>query len=227
VRFAVPVFPGSNCDLDCVHAIEDVLQEPVEPVWHREEDVSRFDAIILPGGFSYGDYLRTGALARFSPVMKGVKQAAESGKLVIGICNGFQILLEMGLLPGAMLTNYHLQFRCEMQTLTVENAETPFTCKYAPGEAIRIPIAHMSGNYFCDPSTLAELKQNGQIVFRYAGDNPNGSIEKIAGICNRKRNVLGMMPHPERAIADWMGSEDGKKLFQSMFAYWKENCGAA
>jgi phosphoribosylformylglycinamidine synthase len=210
-----------------VHAIEDVLQQPVEPVWHQEADVTRFDAIILPGGFSYGDYLRTGALARFSPVMKGVKEAAEAGKLVIGICNGFQILLEMGLLPGAMLTNDHLQFRCEMQTLIVENAETPFTCEYRQGQEIRIPIAHMSGNYFCDPATLSELKQNGQIVFRYAETNPNGSIEKIAGICNRQRNVLGMMPHPERAIADWMGSEDGKKLFQSMFAYWKENCGAA
>jgi phosphoribosylformylglycinamidine synthase len=213
--------------MDCVHAIQDVLGEPVDPVWHQERDLSKYDAIILPGGFSYGDYLRTGALARFSPVMEGVKQAAAEGKLVIGICNGFQVLLEAGLLPGAMLTNDHLKFRCEMQTLTVENNQTPFTVLFENGEQIRIPIAHMSGNYYCDEDTFLDLKRNGQIVFRYAGDNPNGSIERIAGICNRGRNVLGMMPHPERAIFRWMGSEDGKRLFQSMLTYWKENCGAA
>jgi phosphoribosylformylglycinamidine synthase subunit PurQ / glutaminase len=227
VKFAVPVFPGSNCDMDCIHAVEDVLGEPVTPVWHHESDLSSFDAVILPGGFSYGDYLRSGAIARFSPVMQGVKKAAADGKLVIGICNGFQILLESGLLPGAMLKNKNLSFLCEYQTLRVENAKTPFTLKYQEGERIRIPIAHQEGNYYCDEKTLAELEENGQIVFRYADENPNGSVQNIAGICNRKGNVLGMMPHPERAIHEWMGSEDGRRLFQSMLKYGKENGGAA
>ncbi|MBA4495488.1 phosphoribosylformylglycinamidine synthase subunit PurQ [Paenactinomyces guangxiensis] len=227
MRFAVPVFPGSNCDLDCLHAVEDVLGEPASPVWHHEDDLSMYDAIILPGGFSYGDYLRTGVLASFSPVMEGVRKAAEEGKLVIGICNGFQILLEAGLLPGAMMRNDHLKFRCDLQTLRVENTNTPFTKEYQPGELIRIPIAHVEGNYYCDPSTLAELERNNQIIFRYEGSNPNGSVDNIAGICNRHGNVLGMMPHPERAIFDWMGSADGTRLFTSMLQYWKENCGAA
>jgi phosphoribosylformylglycinamidine synthase subunit PurQ / glutaminase len=227
VKFAVPVFPGSNCDMDCIHAVEDVLGEPVTPVWHHESDLSSFDAVILPGGFSYGDYLRSGAIARFSPVMQGVKKAAADGKLVIGICNGFQILLESGLLPGAMLKNKNLSFLCEYQTLRVENSKTPFTLKYQEGERIRIPIAHQEGNYYCDEKTLAELEENGQIVFRYADENPNGSVQNIAGICNRKGNVLGMMPHPERAIHEWMGSEDGRRLFQSMLKYGKENGGAA
>lgn len=227
MKFAVPVFPGSNCDMDCIHAVEDVLGEPVTPVWHHESDLSSFDAVILPGGFSYGDYLRSGAIARFSPVMQGVKKAAADGKLVIGICNGFQILLESGLLPGAMLKNKNLSFLCEYQTLRVENAKTPFTLKYQEGERIRIPIAHQEGNYYCDEKTLAELEENGQIVFRYADENPNGSVQNIAGICNREGNVLGMMPHPERAIHEWMGSEDGRRLFQSMLKYGKENGGAA
>jgi phosphoribosylformylglycinamidine synthase subunit PurQ / glutaminase len=227
VKFAVPVFPGSNCDMDCIHAVEDVLGEPVTPVWHHESDLSSFDAVILPGGFSYGDYLRSGAIARFSPVMQGVKKAAADGKLVIGICNGFQILLESGLLPGAMLKNKNLSFLCDFQTLRVENAKTPFTMQYQEGERIRIPIAHQEGNYYCDEKTLARLEENGQIVFRYADENPNGSVQNIAGICNRKGNVLGMMPHPERAIHEWMGSEDGRRLFQSMLKYGKENGGAA
>ncbi|MBH8584570.1 MULTISPECIES: phosphoribosylformylglycinamidine synthase subunit PurQ [Thermoactinomyces] len=227
MKFAVPVFPGSNCDMDCIHAVEDVLGEPVTPVWHHESDLSSYDAVILPGGFSYGDYLRSGAIARFSPVMQGVKKAAADGKLVIGICNGFQILLESGLLPGAMLKNKNLSFLCDFQTLRVENAKTPFTMQYQEGERIRIPIAHQEGNYYCDEKTLARLEENGQIVFRYADENPNGSVQNIAGICNREGNVLGMMPHPERAIHEWMGSEDGRRLFQSMLKYGKENGGAA
>lgn len=227
MKFAVPVFPGSNCDMDCIHAVEDVLGESVTPVWHHESDLSSYDAVILPGGFSYGDYLRSGAIARFSPVMQGVKKAAADGKLVIGICNGFQILLESGLLPGAMLKNKNLSFLCDFQTLRVENAKTPFTMQYQEGERIRIPIAHQEGNYYCDEKTLARLEENGQIVFRYADENPDGSVQNIAGICNREGNVLGMMPHPERAIHEWMGSEDGRRLFQSMLKYGKENGGAA
>ncbi|SEN74043.1 phosphoribosylformylglycinamidine synthase subunit PurQ [Lihuaxuella thermophila] len=227
MRFAVTIFPGSNCDIDCIHAVEDVLNASVTPVWHQESDLSRYDAIILPGGFSYGDYLRTGVLASFSPVMEGVKKAAREGKLVIGICNGFQILTEVGLLPGALRRNSRLKFRCNFQTLRVENARTPFTCDYEQGELISIPIAHGEGNYYCDDATLAELKRNNQIVFTYAGENPNGSVSDIAGIINREGNVLGMMPHPERAILDWMGSKDGARVFTSMLQYWKENCGAA
>jgi phosphoribosylformylglycinamidine synthase subunit PurQ / glutaminase len=227
MRFAVPIFPGSNCDIDAIHAVEDVLKQPVSAVWHQESDLSQYDAIILPGGFSYGDYLRCGALASQSPVMEGVKKAATEGKLVIGICNGFQILLESGLLPGALLRNNHLKFRCSIPSLRVENNETPFTNQYDLGESIRIPIAHMEGNYYCDEKTLEELKKNKQIIFRYDGENPNGSVDQISGICNKQRNVLGMMPHPERAVFEWMGSSDGVRLFTSMLKYWKENCGAA
>jgi phosphoribosylformylglycinamidine synthase subunit PurQ / glutaminase len=227
MRFAVPVFPGSNCDIDCIRAVKDVLGRPVEAVWHQENDLSGFDAIILPGGFSYGDYLRTGAIARFSPVMEGVKKAVREGKLVIGICNGFQILLEAGLLPGAMLRNNHLKFRCDIHPLRVENNRTPFTLDYVEGEEIRIPIAHGEGNYYCDEATLAELERNRQIVFRYAGENPNGSVANIAGIINREGNVLGMMPHPERAVFEWMGSADGRRLFTSMLKYWEGKRGAA
>lgn len=227
MRFAVPIFPGSNCDWDCIHAVKDVLGESVTPVWHQESDLSSYDAVILPGGFSYGDYLRTGALARYSPVMESVIQAAQQGKLVIGICNGFQILQECGLLPGAMLRNDHLQFRCAISTLRVENNQTPFTVDYENGESIQIPIAHGEGNFTCDEETLRLLQENNQIVFRYAGENPNGSLDAIAGICNKEGNVLGMMPHPERAITDWMGSSDGIKIFTSMLKTWKENQGAA
>ncbi|RAL21461.1 phosphoribosylformylglycinamidine synthase subunit PurQ [Thermoflavimicrobium daqui] len=227
MHFAVPIFPGSNCDRDTIHAIEDVLDQPVTAVWHQDSDLKKFDAIIIPGGFSYGDYLRTGALAAQSPIMEGIREAADQGKLVLGICNGFQILLETGLLPGAMRRNDHLQFRCSISRLSVENTQTPFTLGFSQGEQIRIPIAHIEGNYYCDEETLQELQQKGQIIFRYAGENPNGSIDYIAGICNERRNVLGMMPHPERAIFDWMGSTDGVKLFTSMLQYWKENNGAA
>lgn len=221
MRFAVIMFPGSNCDRDCFHAIQDVLGLPVELVWHEEKDLSKYDVIVLPGGFSYGDYLRTGALARFSPVMEAVRQAAEGGKLVVGICNGFQILCEAGLLPGALRRNDHLEFRCDLQKLTVENNQTPFTMDYQSGEVIAIPIAHGEGNYYCDEITLHRLQENGQIVFRYYGTNPNGSVDDIAGICNERRNVLGLMPHPERAIFEWMGSIDGVRFFTSMKTYWE------
>ncbi|TCP69145.1 phosphoribosylformylglycinamidine synthase subunit PurQ [Baia soyae] len=227
MRFAVPIFPGSNCDWDCIHGVEDVLGEEVKPVWHQTSDLDGFDAVILPGGFSYGDYLRAGALARYSPVMESVVNAANEGKLVIGICNGFQILQETGLLPGALMQNNHLQFRCNFTTLRVENNQTPFTNQYKLGETIEIPIAHGQGNFTCDPNTLMELQANNQILFRYAGTNPNGSLDQIAGITNRNGNVLGMMPHPERAIVDWMGSADGTRLFTSMLQAWKENQGAA
>jgi len=218
MKFAVVVFPGSNCDIDAYKAIEDVLRQPVEYVWQDETDLERFDAVFIPGGFSYGDYLRTGAIARFTPVMEAVRHHAEAGKPVIGVCNGFQILLEAGLLPGAMRHNNLLQFRCEMVSLSVEANDTPFTRDYQVGQTIRIPIAHGEGNYFADDATIARLKVNRQIVFRYAGYNPNGSVENIAGICNERRNVVGMMPHPERAVHDWLGSSDGRGMFTSLMS---------
>jgi phosphoribosylformylglycinamidine synthase I len=226
MKFAVLVFPGSNCDLDAVKAVEDVLGEPVDAVWHKTTDLSQYDCIIVPGGFSYGDYLRCGAIARFSPVMEEVKKAAEQGKYVIGICNGFQILTESGLLPGALRHNDHLQFRCAISPLVVENNETPFTRDYEKGQVIRIPIAHGEGNYYVDEETLAKMNANGQVVFRYHEHNPNGSVERIAGICNERGNVLGMMPHPERAVHEWLGSADGRAMFTSILRTWKENHGA-
>lgn len=225
MRFAVVVFPGSNCDVDCFKAVER-LGEPVDYVWHTETDLTAYDAIILPGGFSYGDYLRAGAIARFSPVMGAVAKAAEEGKLVIGICNGFQILLESGLLPGAMLKNKGLKFLCQMEEIEVVNGKTPFTLDFMPGEKIRLPIAHGEGNYTCDEETYERLQRNGQIVFRYT-NNPNGSLGDIAGIVNEKGNVLGMMPHPERAVDSLLGSEDGMKVFTSMVRAWRERYGKA
>ncbi|MDF2959198.1 MAG: phosphoribosylformylglycinamidine synthase [Paenibacillus sp.] len=228
MNFAVLVFPGSNCDIDCYKAVEETIGQPVEYVWHTETDLSKYDGIIVPGGFSYGDYLRCGAIARFAPVMNALVQAAEQGKYIIGICNGFQILLESGLLPGAMLRNQSLKFRCHAAMLQVVNAATPFTADYKQGELINIPIAHGEGNYYCDDATLAELKANNQIVFRYeAGNNPNGSVDDIAGICNKAGNVLGMMPHPERAIHELLGSADGKRMFTSILSTWREKHGAA
>ncbi|EZP78374.1 phosphoribosylformylglycinamidine synthase I [Parageobacillus genomosp. 1] len=222
MKFAVIVFPGSNCDVDMYHAIADELQEEVEYVWHDEESLDHFDAILLPGGFSYGDYLRSGAIARFSNVMKAVQKAAEDGKPILGVCNGFQILLEAGLLPGAMRRNNSLKFICRPVSLKVENNETMFTSSYEQGEIITIPIAHGEGNYYCDEPTLKRLIENRQIVFRYHGENPNGSLADIAGIVNEKGNVLGMMPHPERAVDVLLGSADGLKLFQSIVKYWRE-----
>ncbi|MBU7594665.1 phosphoribosylformylglycinamidine synthase subunit PurQ [Metabacillus halosaccharovorans] len=222
MKFAVIVFPGSNCDVDMYHAIKDELGEEVEYVWHDETDLSQYDGILLPGGFSYGDYLRSGAIARFSNVMKEVVKAAEAGKPVLGVCNGFQILLEVGLLPGAMKRNENLKFMCRPVNLKVANNETAFTSAYAKDEVISIPIAHGEGNYYCDEQTLQTLKENNQIVFTYE-TNPNGSLVDIAGITNERGNVLGMMPHPERAVDELLGSADGLKLFQSIVKNWRES----
>ncbi|MGG1572610.1 phosphoribosylformylglycinamidine synthase subunit PurQ [Fictibacillus sp. NRS-1165] len=222
MRFAVIVFPGSNCDVDMLHAVKDELGAEAEYVWHDESNLDRFDGILLPGGFSYGDYLRTGAIAQFSNVMDEVKKAAEAGKPVLGVCNGFQILLETGLLPGAMRRNESLKFICKPETLQVVNAETMFSSAYEQGEEITIPIAHGEGNYYCDEDTLKQLEEEKRIIFRYK-NNPNGSISDIAGILNEKGNVLGMMPHPERAVSDLLGSADGLKLFQSIVKSWREN----
>ncbi|MGR6898016.1 phosphoribosylformylglycinamidine synthase subunit PurQ [Rummeliibacillus sp. BSL5] len=223
MKFAVIVFPGSNCDADMYHAIKDELGEEVDYVWHTEDNLDRYDGILLPGGFSYGDYLRSGALARFSTIMEQVVKAAEEGKPVLGICNGFQILLEAGLLPGAMRRNEQLSFICRNVKLKVENSQTPFTNLYTTGEVLSIPIAHGEGNYFCNDQTLAELKKENRILFTYHEENPNGSLENIAGIMNARGNVFGMMPHPERAVDALLGSEDGLKLFQSIVKSWRES----
>jgi phosphoribosylformylglycinamidine synthase I len=223
--FGVVVFPGSNCDHDCYHVLKHVLGVPAYFIWHKEENIDpAFKVIVLPGGFSYGDYLRTGAIARFSPVMKAVKRFAENGGLVIGICNGFQILLEARLLPGAMLRNKGLRFICRDVHIRVENNRTPFTKECKDGQVLRIPIAHGDGNYFATPELLRELNDNGQIVFRYCTQdgqitdsaNPNGSLENIAGIINKEGNILGMMPHPERASEEILGNTDGLYIFKSM-----------
>ncbi len=222
MRFGVIVFPGSNCDTDCYFALRDVIGVDVEYVWHSREITKRFDCLVLPGGFSYGDYLRPGIIARFSPVMQSVVEFANNGGLVIGICNGFQILLEAGLLPGAMLQNRSLQFICKYVYVKVENKETPFS--NLDKHVLRIPIAHMMGNYFIDPEGLESLEQNRQVVFRYCSEhgdvtdesNPNGAINNIAGIVNKDGNVLGIMPHPERCCESILGSTDGKLIFDSI-----------
>ena len=224
MKFGVVVFPGSNCDTDVKYAIETVLKQPVDYLWHQEGDVAGYDCLVLPGGFSFGDYLRIGAIARFSPIMKSVEQFAGNGGLVIGICNGFQILLEAGLLPGAMKMNDSLQFRCQDAYLKIENNETAFTNKIMPGHILRVPVAHGEGNYYADKSMVAELERNGQIVFRYSSSegavvpeaNPNGSTANIAGVINKEGNVLGMMPHPERCAETLLGGEDGKLIFESI-----------
>jgi phosphoribosylformylglycinamidine synthase subunit PurQ / glutaminase len=224
MKFGVVVFPGSNCDHDAFYAIGNVLKKPVEFIWHQSEDLKNCDAIILPGGFSYGDYLRTGAIARFSPVMNSVEKFAKSGGMVLGICNGFQILCEAGLLPGAMMRNGGLRFICRHVHIRVEQTDTPFSNAATKGQVLQIPIAHSDGNYTCDQSTLAELERNRQVVFRYttpigghdSAGNPNGSIANMAGICNRERNVAGLMPHPERAVESALGSTDGLVIFRSM-----------
>ncbi|ASA25586.1 phosphoribosylformylglycinamidine synthase subunit PurQ [Paenibacillus donghaensis] len=226
MKFAVLVFPGSNCDIDCYKAVEDTLGEPVDYVWHTATDLSAYDCILVPGGFSYGDYLRCGAISQFAPVMAEVAKAAEQGKFVLGICNGFQILTEAGLLPGALLRNNSMKFRCHDTVLKVVNNETPFTIDYAKDEEIIIPIAHGEGNYYCDEATLAELQANNQIVFTYS-DNPNGSVADIAGVSNVQGNVVGMMPHPERAANALLGSEDGKRMFTSILKTWRERYDAA
>ena len=224
MKFGVVVFPGSNCDHDTYHVISKVIGQPVDFIWHKQDSVAGFDAIILPGGFSYGDYLRAGAIAQFSPVMQAVKTFANEGGLVLGICNGFQILCESGLLPGVLLKNRDQKFICEHLNVRVEHTETPFTSGYKAEQVLRLPIAHGDGNYFCDDATLDELESNQQILFRYCDAqgnaskpaNLNGSRHNIAGICNANRNVLGLMPHPERAAEDALGNHDGLAMFNSM-----------
>jgi phosphoribosylformylglycinamidine synthase I len=224
MKFGVVVFPGSNCDHDTYHTISKVIGQPVDFIWHRQSSVADCDAVILPGGFSYGDYLRTGAIARFSPVMTAVKEFASRGGLVLGICNGFQILCEAGLLPGALIRNSNLKFICGHVQMRVEATDTPFTSRCQRGQVLSVPIAHGDGNYFCDSETLAELEREERIIFRYSDAtgavtqkaNPNGSLNNIAGICNRERNVLGLMPHPERASEELLGSSDGRIIFRSL-----------
>jgi phosphoribosylformylglycinamidine synthase subunit PurQ / glutaminase len=224
MKFGVIVFPGSNCDHDAYHVLSKHVGQPVDFIWHKDTDLSGFDAVVVPGGFSYGDYLRAGALAKFSPVMQAVKDFAAAGKFVFGICNGFQILCEAGLLPGALIRNRDLHFVCRHVNLCVVTDQTPFTRELKPGAVLSLPIAHGEGNYICDDETLDELKDEDRIVFRYSDENgevtdaanPNGSRSNIAGICNAKRNVLGMMPHPERACEGLLGSEDGRDVFRSL-----------
>ncbi|SNS83293.1 phosphoribosylformylglycinamidine synthase subunit I [Anaerovirgula multivorans] len=218
MKFGIIVFPGSNCDIDCYHVLKDVLGKDVEYIWHDTEELEDFDCIILPGGFSYGDYLRCGAVAQFSKAMEQVRLHAEKGKLVLGICNGFQILTEAGLLSGALVRNKNLKFICDTVALKVENNNTSFTSRYNVGEVIDIPIAHGEGNYVVDEDTLKKMKENGQVLFTYE-ENPNGSTFNIAGVCNARKNVLGMMPHPERAGEALLGNTDGIKLFQSIIDY--------
>ncbi|MCB0880377.1 MAG: phosphoribosylformylglycinamidine synthase subunit PurQ, partial [Thermoleophilia bacterium] len=214
---AVVVFPGSNCDRDALHAIDDALGlGSATAVHHEERDLVGFDAVVLPGGFSWGDYLRCGAMARFAPIMSEVRRVAAQGLPVLGICNGFQVLCESGLLPGALLRNDHLHFRCDIVDTTIDQADTPWTCAWADGDSARLPIAHGEGRYHADPDQLAALVRDRRIVVRYAGANPNGSALDIAGICSAERNVVGMMPHPERAVHDWMGSSDGVLAFESL-----------
>ncbi len=224
MKFGVVVFPGSNCDHDAYHALGQVLHQPVEFLWHQSEQVAGFDAIVLPGGFAYGDYLRTGAIARFSPVMRAVEKFARAGGLVLGICNGFQILCEAGLLPGVLTRNAGLRFICRQVHIRVETTDTPFTVEAKSGQVLKMPIAHAEGNYFCDEATLVELERKRQIVFRYttpegheeAAANPNSSLANIAGICNRERNVMGLMPHPDRSVEAALGSTDGLVVFRSL-----------
>ncbi|WCJ59253.1 phosphoribosylformylglycinamidine synthase subunit PurQ [Fontisphaera persica] len=231
MNFAVLQFPGSNCDQDCVHVLKNVLGHSAWLQWHKERSLGAADAVIVPGGFSYGDYLRTGAIARFSPVMQAVQEFAAQGGLVLGICNGFQILCEAGLLPGALVRNRSLQFRCEHVYLRVASAESPFTCLTPEGAVLRIPVAHGEGCYFADESTLAQLQANRQILWQYCtvqGElteraNPNGSLLNIAGICNAARNVAGLMPHPERASESILNGEDGRRLLESMMDWWQKH----
>ncbi|MEO1863458.1 MAG: phosphoribosylformylglycinamidine synthase subunit PurQ [Verrucomicrobiia bacterium] len=233
MRFAVLQFPGSNCDQDCVHVLGNVLGQDADYLWHKEESIGDADAVVVPGGFSYGDYLRTGSIAQFSPVMNAVKAFANAGGLVIGICNGFQILCEAGLLPGALVRNRSLQFRCEHIYLKVPTTDSPFTSEVPEGKLLRVPIAHGEGCYFADDEALAKLRADDQILFQYAtetGDltdeaNPNGSLLNIAGICNKGRNVCGMMPHPERASENVLGAADGRRVFESMLRHLEAKTG--
>ena len=224
MKFGIVVLPGSNCDHDCYHAVKHVMGQEAEYIWHKATELKSFDCIVFPGGFSYGDYLRTGAIAKFSPVLKEIKKFADKGGLVLGICNGFQILCETGLLPGVLMRNSGLKFICKSVTLRIENVNTPFTTLYSEGQLLDIPVAHADGNYFADNETLKSMSGNGQIVLRYStkdGDinseaNPNGSVGNIAGITNEKKNVFGLMPHPERVMESSLGGVDGYALFESI-----------
>jgi phosphoribosylformylglycinamidine synthase I len=226
------IFPGSNCDYDTLYVLKNVLKQNTLFLWHKEHDLKNVDCVILPGGFSYGDYLRSGSIAAFSPLMQEVKEFALNGGLVLGICNGFQVLLELGLLPGAMLRNINLKFLCQFVHLRVENEATPFTNKAKKNQVLRIPIAHYDGNFFAPPDKIREIKKNNQVVFRYSDAegqlseeaNVNGSLESIAGLRNKEGNVMGMMPHPERASEVLLGSEDGRFIFESMI-HWLESRG--
>lgn len=226
-KFGIVVFPGSNCDHDCYHAIKHVLGQDCEFLWHHEADVERFDCIVLPGGFSYGDYLRTGSIASLSPIMKSVEKFALAGNPVIGICNGFQVLVESGLLPGALIKNSSLKFVCKWVNVRVESNSNLFTANMNVGDVLEIPVAHGEGNYFCTPEELKGLRENSQIVFRYSNENgditsesnPNGSIENIAGITNKVGNVLGMMPHPERCAEEILNGTQGKLIFESIISW--------
>lgn len=227
MKFGVVVFPGSNCDYDTFHVLRDVLDKETTFLWHKDHDLKNCDCIVLPGGFSYGDYLRSGAIARFSPLIQEITEFAQKGGIILGICNGFQVLLELGLIPGAMLRNKNLKFLCQHIHIRIENDQTPFTRSSKAGLILKIPIAHFDGNYYATPETLVELKKNDQIVFRYSDPdgsiskmaNVNGSMENIAGLTNLDRNVLGMMPHPERASEALLGSADGKIIFESIIDY--------
>ncbi len=226
MKFAVIVLPGSNCDHDAMHVAKDVLGANAEMIWHKETDLRGADCVIVPGGFAYGDYLRAGALAKFAPIMDAVRKHANDGGLVLGICNGFQVLTEVGLLPGALMRNQHLRFLGRDVHLRTEQTDTPFTNLFTPGQVFRVPIAHGEGNYYADEATLDELERNGQVIFRYCDEegrltgeaNPNGSARHIAGICNRTRNVLGLMPHPERCAESILGNADGLLVFKSIAA---------
>jgi len=230
MRFGVVVFPGSNCDADCYHVVDKVLNQPVQYLWHGDEELKNIDCVILPGGFSYGDYLRTGAIARFSPIMDKVIEFGKKGGLILGICNGFQILTEMGLLPGALIRNPSLRFQCHNTYLRVERTDTAFTGMYSPKQVVQVPIAHGEGSYVTDRDTLERLEKDGLVVFRYcsAGGeitpeaNPNGSLNNIAGIINEKGNILGMMPHPERCSEEVLGGIDGLNIFKSLLKWWEE-----
>jgi len=229
MRFGILVFPGTWSDTDCYYAVKDVLKQDAEYVWHQDTNLDSFDCVIVPGGFSYGDYLRPGAMARFSPVMEALNKFADSDRLVIGICNGFQILCEAGLLPGALLRNQHLEYRCQWSYLRTERDDTPFSLRCQSGQLLRVPVSHGDGNYFADPETLATLEEEGRVLFRYSdlsGEateeaNPNGAAHNIAGIINQAGNILGMMPHPERSCEAILGSTDGNLIFQSII----DSCG--
>jgi len=226
MKFGIIIFPGTWSDADCYHAVHTIMGQKADYIWHKEKDLSSYDCIILPGGFSYGDYLRPGAIARFSPVMTSVTEFARKGKLVIGICNGFQVLCESGLLPGVLRQNNHLQYRCQWTHIRVENTSLPFTSKCQAGQVLKIPVSHYEGCYYADDATLAELENENRIAFRYttqegietSAANPNGSLRNIAGIVNKQKNVLGMMPHPERSCEAILGSTDGNIIWESIVA---------